>query len=121
MLLQRAGFALPVVDTDRITVTYPDALTLMREIRDMGESNLVAERRKNVTRRATLLRAVARYADNFAGPDGRVPATFQILYLSGWSPHESQQRPLRPGSAATRLADALGTVEIPTPAKPGRS
>jgi NADH dehydrogenase [ubiquinone] 1 alpha subcomplex assembly factor 5 len=110
-LLQRAGFALPVVDSDRITVTYPDALALMRELRAMGESNAVVERRRSLTRRATLLRAAALYAERFALPDGRIPATFEIITLTGWAPHESQPKPLRPGSATTRLATALGGAE----------
>jgi hypothetical protein len=79
----------------------------------MGESNAVAERRKSFTRRATLLEAAALYDRKFAGPDGRVSATFQVIYLSGWAPHASQQKPLRPGSAAQRLADALGATEQP--------
>ncbi|MGE0723895.1 MAG: methyltransferase domain-containing protein [Alphaproteobacteria bacterium] len=110
-LLQRAGFALPVVDADRITATYPDALALMRELRGMGEANAVAERRRGFTRRATLFRAAAIYAERFAGADGRIPATFEVLTLTAWAPHASQQKPLRPGSAAARLADALGGEE----------
>lgn len=113
MLLQRAGFALPVVDADSITVTYPDPLALMRDLRGMGESNAVRERRKGFTRRATLMAAAAAYAERFAGADGRVPATFQVIYLTGWAPHESQQRSLRPGSARARLADALDATESP--------
>ncbi len=112
-LLQRAGFALPLVDRDEITVSYPDALALMRDLRGMGESNAVAARRKGFSRRATLLRAAAIYAERFALADGRVPARFQVIYLTGWAPHSSQQRPLRPGSAGTRLATALGTAEHP--------
>jgi NADH dehydrogenase [ubiquinone] 1 alpha subcomplex assembly factor 5 len=110
-LLQRAGFALPVVDSDRITVTYPDALALMRELRAMGESNAIVERRRSVTRRATLLRAAALYAERFGQPDGRIPATFEIITLTGWAPHASQPKPLRPGSATIRLATALGGDE----------
>ena len=123
-LLQRAGFALPVVDRDDITVTYPEALALMRDLRGMGETNAVRSRRQSFTRRATLLRAAALYAERFARPDGRIPATFQVIYLTGWAPHESQQRALRPGSAKARLADALGARELPAgekvrrPAKP---
>jgi SAM-dependent methyltransferase len=112
-LLQRAGFALPVADMDTITVTYADPLALMRDVRGMGEANAVAARPAGFTRRATLSEAAARYAALFGGPDGRVPATFQVLYLAGWAPHESQQAPLRPGSAAARLADALGGDERP--------
>jgi SAM-dependent methyltransferase len=112
-LLQRAGFAMPVADLDTITVTYPDALGLMRDLRAMGETNAVRERRRGFTRRATLLRAAALYRERFALPDGRVPATFQVIFLAGWAPHESQPKPLRPGSARARLADALGTAEHP--------
>lgn len=110
-LLQRAGFALPVADMDTITVTYPDAFALMRELRGMGETNAVAERQSSFTPRRILFDAAARYADLYADADGRVPATFQILYLAGWAPHESQQKPVRPGSAQSRLADALETSE----------
>jgi len=110
-LLQRAGFALPVADSDRLTVTYPDALSLMREVKAMGEANAVAERRRTPTRRETLAAAAAIYQQRFAAPDGRIPASFQIIYLTGWAPSEVQQKPLRPGSAAHRLADALGAAE----------
>jgi hypothetical protein len=107
-LLQRAGFALPVADSDRLTVTYPDPVALMRDIKAMGASNmLVARRRKPVTRRL-LLAAAEVYAGRFGLPGGRVPATFEILTLTAWAPHESQQKPLAPGSARMRLADALG-------------
>jgi NADH dehydrogenase [ubiquinone] 1 alpha subcomplex assembly factor 5 len=112
-LLQRAGFALPVVDSDTIEVTYPDALALMRDLRAMGESNAVAERRRTFTRRATLARAAALYSELFGGPDGRIPARFEIVTLTAWAPHPAQQRAMRPGSARSRLADALGTVEHP--------
>jgi len=117
-LLQRAGFALPVVDSDTIEVTYPDTLTLMRDLRQMGESNAVALRRRNFTRRATLLRAAAMYETRFARADGRIPACFEIVTLTAWAPHESQPKPLRPGSAEARLADALGTQERRTGDKP---
>ena len=110
-LLQRAGFALPVVDTDRIEATYSDALSLMRDLRAMGETNAVATRRRSVTRRATLLRAAELYQTRYAGSDGRVVARFEIATLTAWAPHESQPKPLRPGSAAARLADALGAEE----------
>lgn len=112
-LLTRAGFALPVADVDTVTVTYDSALSLMRELRGMGESNAVAARRKGFSRRATLLEAAALYDRKFRDADGRLPATFQIVYLSGWAPHESQPKPLKPGSAAQRLADALDTDERP--------
>ncbi|KAB2910797.1 MAG: methyltransferase domain-containing protein [Hyphomicrobiaceae bacterium] len=113
-LLQRAKFALPVVDADTVTVTYADPLALMREIRAMGAANALRARRRTPLRRATLMRALKIYADRFALPDGRVPATFEIITLTGWAPHESQQQPLQPGSARMRLADALGTTEVPT-------
>ncbi len=112
-LLQRAGFALPVVDLDTITVTYRHAFDLMRDLRAMGETNALHERRKPFTRRATLMAAAANYAQRFADADGRLPATFQIIWLTAWAPHESQQQPLRPGSAKSRLADALDTEEKP--------
>ncbi len=110
-LLQRAGFALPVADIDTITVTYPDALALMRDLRGMGEVGASHARRKNFTRRATLFAAAGRYHELFGDAAGRVPATFQVIYLTGWAPHEAQPRALRPGVARTRLADALGTDE----------
>jgi SAM-dependent methyltransferase len=110
-LLQRAGFALPVVDSDTITISYADPLRLMGDLRGMGETNAVAERRKGFMRRATLMAALDHYRKTFADDDGRVPATFQVITLTAWAPHESQQKPLRPGSARERLADALGTAE----------
>lgn len=106
-LLQRAGFALPVVDVDRITVRYSNPLSLMHDLRGMGLTNTLSERSRQGLRRATLIGACEKYMERFAAPDGRVPATFDILWLSGWVPHESQQKPLRPGSAKTRLADIL--------------
>ncbi len=112
-LLQRAGFALPVVDSDRIAVTYEDALALMRELRAMGETNALSERRRGFTRRATLLRMAAIYRERFGEPDGRIRASFEIVTLTAWAPHESQPKALRPGSAAARLAEALGTTEKP--------
>ncbi|MGH7034981.1 MAG: methyltransferase domain-containing protein, partial [Stellaceae bacterium] len=99
-LLQRAGFALPVVDTDRIEATYSNALGLMRDLRAMGETNAVAARRRSFTRRATLLRAAELYQARYAGSDGRVIARFEIATLTAWAPHQSQPKPLRPGSAA---------------------
>lgn len=110
-LLQRAGFALPVADTDTVTVDYADAFALMHDLRGMGETNAMHERRQGFSRKETLFAAAEAYRDMFATEDGRVPATFQIVYLTGWAPHESQQKPLRPGSAKIRLADALGTTE----------
>ena len=111
-LLQRAGFALPVVDRDTITLAYDDALRLMRDLRAMGETNAVARRRRGFSRRATLLRAAALYQERFGGADGRIRATFDVIYLTGWKPQESQPKALRPGSARHRLADALKTDEL---------
>jgi SAM-dependent methyltransferase len=118
-LLQRAGFALPVTDVDRITVRYDTAFALMRDLRHMGATNVLAERRRTPLRRATLLRMAEIYAERFADPDRRLRATFEIVWLSGWAPHESQQQALRPGTAGTRLADALGTREIPAGERAG--
>jgi SAM-dependent methyltransferase len=110
-LLQRAGFSLPVTDSDIFRVRYASPLGLMRDLRQMGLANPLSARRKAPLRRTTLLRAAEIYAERFADPDGRVRATFEIVWLSGWTPHESQQKPLRPGSARMRLADALGAKE----------
>jgi SAM-dependent methyltransferase len=106
-LLQRAGFALPVADREMLTVTYADPLSLMRELKSMGAANPLAARSRKPLRRDTLAQACAEYANRFSEPGGRIRATFEILYVSGWAPHESQQRPLKPGSAAARLEDAL--------------
>jgi SAM-dependent methyltransferase len=119
-LLQRAGFALPVTDVGRITVRYATPFALLRDLRRMGATNPLVERRRVPLRRATLMRAMEVYATCFADSDGRVRASFDIIWLSGWSPHPSQQQPLRPGSATTRLADALGTTEIAAGEKPER-
>jgi SAM-dependent methyltransferase len=119
-LLQRAGFALPVTDVDSVVVRYSDALALMRDLRAMGATNTLMARRRRPLRRATLLRAAEIYSTRFADPDGRVRATFEIVWLSGWAPHESQQKPLRPGSAQRRLAEALGVPEQPAGEKPSR-
>ncbi|MBM3504096.1 MAG: methyltransferase domain-containing protein [Alphaproteobacteria bacterium] len=110
-LLQRAGLALPVSDVDSIDVTYQDAFALLRDLRGMGETNAVRDRRRAFSRRAMLMRAAELYHERHRTADGRIHATFQVLYLAGWAPHESQQKPLRPGSAKGRLADALGAVE----------
>jgi SAM-dependent methyltransferase len=110
-LLQRAGFALPVADVETVAVRYADPFGLFRDLRAMGLANALADRRRQPLRRATLLRAAQVYAERFADPDGRVRATFEVVWLSGWGPHESQQKPLRPGSAKARLADALGATE----------
>ncbi|MFM8607033.1 MAG: methyltransferase domain-containing protein [Hyphomicrobiales bacterium] len=110
-LMQRAGFALPVVDTETITVRYQTPLALFADLRAMGGTNALIERRKTPLRRKTLLRALEIYAENYSDADGRIRATFECLWVSGWTPHESQQKPLQPGSAKTRLADALNTKE----------
>lgn len=110
-LLQRAGFALPVVDVDRITVSYADPLRLLRELGRMGEGNALLQRRQGPLRRHTLARACELYRELFADVDGRVPATFDILFLTAWKPHASQPKPLVPGSAKLRLAEAL---RVPT-------
>lgn len=118
-LLQRAGFALPVADQDRVTVRYADPLALMRDLRSMGAANALADRSRAFLRRGVLARALEVYGEKFADPDGRIRATFNLTSLSGWAPHESQQRPLRPGSARRRLADALGAEERPAGEKAG--
>ncbi len=120
-LLQRAGFALPVADSETIDVEYDNALALMHELNAMGESNLVLGRRRGLGRRATLIRAAEIYAERFARPSSRIAASFEVLFLHGWTPHESQQKPLRPGGAAARLATALGTTEHATGIKVERS
>lgn len=118
-LLQRTGFALPVTDVDRVVVRYSNPFALFADLRRMGAANALAERQRVPLRRATLLRAAEIYAERFADPDGRLRATFEIVYLSGWAPHESQQKPLRPGSAQMRLADALGAREVPLAGEKG--
>jgi len=118
-LLQRAGFALPVIDTDLVTVRYEHPLRLLAELRAMGETSALLERPAASLTRTILTRACELYQERHAGPDGRVPATFEILTLTGWAPHPDQQRPLRPGSAKARLADALGAVERPAGEKAG--
>ena len=112
-LLQRAGFALPVADADTLNVSYKDALALMRELHGMGESNVATSRRRTLTRKETLMEAVHRYSHSFADSEGRIPATFQILSLTGWSPDPSQPQPLRPGSATTSLSEALASITPP--------
>jgi SAM-dependent methyltransferase len=106
-LLQRTGFALPVTDVDRIVVRYDSAFALMQDLRRMGATNVLVERRRTPTRRATLLRMAQIYRERFADPDGRIRATFEVIWLSGWAPHESQQKPLKPGSAKASLAQAV--------------
>jgi SAM-dependent methyltransferase len=106
-LLQRAGFALPVADLDRIVVRYGDAFALMADLRRMGATNILLERRRTPTRRATMLRMAQIYRERFADPDGRIRATFDVIWLSGWAPHESQPKPLKPGSATASLEAAV--------------
>jgi SAM-dependent methyltransferase len=114
-LLQRAGFALPVTDVDRLTARYDSPISLMHDLRRMGATNALVERSRRPLKRATLTRMSEIYAERFADRDGRIRATFEIIWLSGWAPHASQQKPLAPGSARRRLADALGTKETRLP------
>lgn len=114
-LLQRAGFALPVVDTDRLKVRYDNALALMQDLKALGLSNSLADRHRSLVTPNLMATVCAHYDQTFADPDDRVFATFQMVYLTGWSPHESQPKPLRPGSAKTRLADALKVDEKKLP------
>lgn len=107
-LLQRAGFALPVVDSEPLVARYRDLFGLMADLRAMGATNALAARLRKPTTRGVFLRVAEIYAERFADPDGRVRATFDLIYISGWAPHESQQKPLAPGSARMRLADVLG-------------
>lgn len=111
-LLQRAGFALPVADHVEFNVSYETPLHLMHDLRAMGETNALAGRRRNPLRRDVLSAALAAYQTHFADTEGRVTATFDLMFLTGWAPSADQQKPLRPGSAQARLAEALGTVEI---------
>lgn len=110
-LLQRAGFALPVTDLDTLTVRYSTMFDLVADLRAMGATNILKDRSRKPLSRQVLLRAAELYAENFSDPDGRIRASFALVTLSGWAPHESQQKPMRPGSAKTRLADALGVRE----------
>ena len=119
-LLQRAGFALPVTDSDSITVRYDSVFGLMNDLRRMGATNALVDRRRTPLKRATLLRMAEIYRQRFADADGRVRATFEFLWLSVWAPHPSQQQPLAPGSAQARLAEALGTRELPAGEKAGK-
>lgn len=114
-LLQRAGFALPVADNDVVRVTYASPLALMRDLKAMAASNMLIERRRTPVSRRLLFRAAEVYRERFGLPDGRIPATFEIITLTGWVPHESQQKPLAPGSAQVRLSDVLK----PRPKNPG--
>jgi SAM-dependent methyltransferase len=110
-LLQRAGFALPVSDVDRVTVRYDHPLKLMADLRAMGETNVLLDRSRRPLSRRILARAFEIYAERFADPDGRLPASFEIISATGWAPHPDQQKPLKPGSAKASLAEALGVVE----------
>jgi SAM-dependent methyltransferase len=109
-LLQRAGFALPVTDVDRVVVRYDSAFALMLDLRRMGATNMLVERRRTPTRRATLVRMAQLYGERFADSDGRIRATFDVIWLSGWAPHQSQQQPLQPGSAKASLAEAVNKL-----------
>ncbi len=111
-LMQRAGFALPLVDVDTLTVSYADAFALMRDLRGMGETNAHVGRRKSFSRRQTLKAMAEIYRERFGGADGRIPATFQVIYLTGWAPHDSQPKPLKPGSAQMSLTEVLGRKGI---------
>ena len=114
-LLQRAGFALPVADSATRTVTYAGATHLMADLRAMGEGNALTQRLRRPTRRAVFARAAEIYAQSYPAGEGRIRATFEMIFLTGWAPDDSQPKPLRPGSASRRLADALGAVETPLP------
>jgi NADH dehydrogenase [ubiquinone] 1 alpha subcomplex assembly factor 5 len=118
-LMQRAGFALPVVDSDKITVQYANPLKLMQDLRGMGASNAIRNRLMKPTRRAVIMKAARLYHEKFADQDGYVPATFHVIYAIGWAPHESQPKPLKPGSARNRLAEALKTDEVSSGEKAG--
>jgi SAM-dependent methyltransferase len=118
-LLQRAGLALPVADSFIRTVHYRDAPHLMQDLRAMGEGNALNDRLRRPTRRGVFTKMAELYAQTYAAAEGRVSATFDMVFLTGWAPHESQQKPLRPGSAANRLADALNSAEITVPATKG--
>ena len=112
-LLQRAGFALPVADSLTIPVEYRDAFHLMHDLRAMGEANAMAARERHGAQRQVMTEAARVYSNQFADADGRIPASFELIFLTGWAPDDSQPKPLRPGSATTRLADALGATEKP--------
>jgi SAM-dependent methyltransferase len=118
-LLQRAGFALPVVDAEKLTVRYVDVFGLFRDLRALGATNSLLSRSRTPLRRDVLARLAEVYQERYSDPDGRLRVTVEIVWLSGWAPHESQQKPLRPGSATHRLADALNAKEIPSGVKPG--
>src|SRR5262245_22213517 len=119
-LLQRAGFALPVIDSERVIVRYDSIFAVIRDLRHMGATNILNERRRKPLNRATVQRMAEIYRERFADDDGRLRASFEIVWLSGWAPHEGQQKPLKPGSAGRRLSDALNTTEISAGEKPER-
>ena len=119
-LLQRAGFALPVADSFAMKVRYRDAFHLMHDLRAMVEGNAMVQRLRRPTRRAVFVRAAEVYQQTYGGPDGKIPATFEFVVLTGWAPDDSQPKPLRPGSAAKRLSDALSVPELRLPREPGR-
>jgi NADH dehydrogenase [ubiquinone] 1 alpha subcomplex assembly factor 5 len=106
-LMQRAGFALPVADVETVTVTYDGMMPLLADLRAMGEANILDARLKRPTRRTVLARAAALYQEKYAMPDGRIPATFRLIFLTGWAPHESQQQPARRGSGKVNLGEVL--------------
>lgn len=118
-LLQRGGYSLPVVDSERLTVTYDNVFRLMQDLRGMGETNSLTQRQRHLTGKNLMLEMARLYQSHFTEDDGRIRATFEMIFMTGWAPHESQQQPLRPGSAQTRLADALGSAEIGTGEKAG--
>ncbi|MHA6287413.1 methyltransferase domain-containing protein [Maricaulis sp. CAU 1757] len=119
-LLQRAGFAMPVADIDRVTVRYDNAFALLRDLRGMGETSILSNRSRTPATRSLFNRMAEIYADRFADPDGRVRASFEIVHAGGWAPHPDQPKPKRPGSATHRLADALGVQETSLGEKAGR-
>tara|TARA_R110002072_G_scaffold141944_2_gene287262 strand:+ start:785 stop:1699 length:915 start_codon:yes stop_codon:yes gene_type:complete len=113
-LLQRAGFTLPVVDSEIVTVTYDNVFKLFKDLRGMGEGNAILQRNKQPLSKAFFMRLAEHYHNLYAEKDGRIVASFEVIFLLGWSPHSSQQKPLRPGSAEHSLAEALGATEIKT-------
>ena len=119
-LLQRADYALPVIDSDRHIVRYQNIFKLFQDLRRMGATNALVERSRKPLTKKIIARAAEIYAERFSDADGRLRATFDVLWILGWAPHESQQQPLKPGSAKMRLADALGVHEKPAGEKTGR-
>lgn len=119
-LLQRAGFAMPVADVDRVTVRYDNAFALMNDLRGMGETSILADRPQKPASRALFVRTAQLYAEKFADPNGRIRASFDIIHAAGWAPHPDQPKPKRPGSATHRLADALGVQEKSLGEKAGK-